>query len=236
MRGRLAAGGVFCQWLPLHQLDLDTLRSIVQSFLAVYPDGWAMLASNSLETPVLGLVGRADKRHFNVGELSARVAAVRYRPASATSASRDEFALLGSFVAGPDSLRRFAGSAALNTDDRPVVAYRAPRVTYAPDSLPRERLAGLLRELSIEPAELISVATHEAWSRRLSAYWSGARPFHRVRPARTACRHVRQMLAQVARATVVVLRMSPDFRPAYDPLVRMASALARADLPERARS
>ncbi len=32
VRSRLTAGGVFCQWLPLHQLDLGTLRSIVQSF------------------------------------------------------------------------------------------------------------------------------------------------------------------------------------------------------------
>ncbi len=61
VRGRLAADGLFCQWLPLHQLDLDTLRSIVRSFVEVFPAGTAVLASNSLETPVLGLVGRADE-------------------------------------------------------------------------------------------------------------------------------------------------------------------------------
>ena len=33
-------------------------------------------------------------------------------------------------------LQRFAGDAAANTDDHPVVAYRAPRITYAPDSQP----------------------------------------------------------------------------------------------------
>ncbi len=37
IRTRLADGGLFCQWLPLHQLDLDTLRSIVRSFIAAYP-------------------------------------------------------------------------------------------------------------------------------------------------------------------------------------------------------
>src|SRR6185295_20357602 len=37
VQARLAADGLFCQWLPLHQLDLDTLRSIVSSFIAVYP-------------------------------------------------------------------------------------------------------------------------------------------------------------------------------------------------------
>src|SRR5205085_2326931 len=29
VQARLAAGGLFCQWLPLHQLDLPTLASIV---------------------------------------------------------------------------------------------------------------------------------------------------------------------------------------------------------------
>ena len=45
VRDRLSGQGVFCQWLPLHQLDLDTLRSIVQSFVAVYPGGAALLAT-----------------------------------------------------------------------------------------------------------------------------------------------------------------------------------------------
>jgi spermidine synthase len=35
VRERLTAEGVFCQWLPLHQLDLETLRSVVRSYTAV---------------------------------------------------------------------------------------------------------------------------------------------------------------------------------------------------------
>ena len=42
MRARLADDGLFCQWLPLHQLDLDSLRSIVRAFLTVYPQGGAL--------------------------------------------------------------------------------------------------------------------------------------------------------------------------------------------------
>jgi spermidine synthase len=67
----------------------------------------------------------------------------------------DELALLGSAVAGPRALSRFAATAAANTDDRPIVACTAPRATYAPDSTPRGRLIALLRELSIEPGELV---------------------------------------------------------------------------------
>jgi spermidine synthase len=235
VRGRLAADGIFCQWLPLHQLDLATLRSIVRSFLAVYPDGWLMLASNSLETPVLGLVGRADNRHFDVSVVSARLSARPLPPRLANIGIEDEFALLGGFAAGPAALAHFAGNADLNTDDRPIVTYRAPRVTYAPESLPRDRLTALLANLSIEPAELVLPGTDAAWMHRLGAYWTARNQFiasgHAVQPSSD----VHQMLAQVREPLLSVLRTSPDFRPAYDPLVLMAGALARTH-PAEARS
>jgi len=231
VRRRLTASGVFCQWLPLHQLDVDSLRSIVQSFLVAYPQAWALLANNSLETPVLGLIARADAGRFDVAAVHDRLA----RAAPAGRAARigldDELAVLGSFVAGPEALRRLAGAAPANTDDRPVVAYRAPRITYAPDSQPRDRLFALLRQLSgdLQPQQLISPTTDPAWPRRLGAYWVARDRFiasgRDVRPSS----RVQEMLAQVREPLLSVLRISPDFRPAYDPLLSMATALARSD-------
>ncbi len=275
VRARLAAGGVFCQWLPLHQLDLDTLRSIVQSFRAVYPGGWAMLATHSLDTPVLGLVARlghrpgtaadsvADATRFNLGQLRQRVAGSALAPRLADVGLADEWALLGGFVAGPSALAQFAGAAPPNTDDRPVVAYRAPRITYAPDSAPRDRLLALLGQLKIDPAELVAtvepakpvgpvepvepvgpvkpaepIAPAEpgpepgpaaAEPQRLAAYWAARDAFiaagHGVRPSANA----QAMLAQVQAPLLRVLHISPDFRPAYDPLLRLALALGRTD-------
>ena len=43
------------------------------------------------------------------------------------------------------------------------------------------------------------------------------------------------MLAQVREPLLSVLRISPDFRPAYDPLLSMATALARSDAAAPAR-
>ena len=37
------------------------------------------------------------------------------------------------------------------------------------------------------------------------------------------------MLSQVREPLLSALRISPDFRPAYDPLLRMAAALAPSD-------
>ena len=229
VRERLAAGGLFCQWLPLHQLDLVTLRSIVQAFLAAYPDGSAILASNSLETPVLGLIGRGSETRFDLERVRARLAGTALPRSPAAFGIEDEFALLGSFVAGPKALARFAGAAAPNTDDHPVVAYRAPRITYAPDSLPRDRLVALLNELSIEPAELLAASADADTARRLAAYWAARNRFieagRDVRPAA----NVLDMLSQVRQPLLSVLRISPEFRPAYDPLLRMAAALVPSD-------
>ncbi|CAD6880747.1 hypothetical protein [Methylomonas albis] len=228
VRERLASGGLFCQWLPLHQLDLETLRNIVQSFISVYPDGAAILASNSLETPVLGLIGQQIGGHFDVEHLHAHLAGSRLPMGTTQFGVEDEVALLGSFVAGPKALARFAGNAAANTDDRPVVAYRAPRIAYAPESLPRDRLINLLHEVSIEPTEIIA-ATDAALTHRLAAYWSARNRYIEAGKNILPSANLRDILSQVREPLLAVLRISPDFRPAYDPLLRMSAALGRTD-------
>jgi spermidine synthase len=202
---RLAPGGLFCQWLPLHQLDLPTLRSIVRSYTNVFPRSWAMLATNSLDTPVIGLVARRDGERIELEGVRERLRNLRMPRSAAEFGIVDDLALLGSFIAGPDSLSKFAEGAPLNTDDHAVVSYLAPRITYAPTSAPRDRLLELLANVDNDSGELLAGATDAGWNSRLAAYW-----------------RVREPL-------LAVLRISPDFRPAYDPLLQMAGALASSD-------
>ena len=142
----------------------------------------------------------------------------------------DELALLGNFIAGPRALAKFASGAPLNTDDRPIVAYRAPNITYSPASTPRDRLIELLREVEIAPQEMLAKdesAQAAHWQSRLAAYWQARDHFievgRNVRPTSDA----REMLAQVREPLLATLRISPDFRPAYDPLLLMATALSQ---------
>jgi len=211
------------------------LRSIVRSFLAAFPGAAAVLASNSLETPVVGLVGRADARRFEAAAVRDRLAHAALPAGRAALGLEDELAVLGCLVAGPAALRRFAGDAPANTDDRPVVAYGAPRITYAPDSAPRDRLIALLGELGADPErprladELVAPPPDAGWPRRLAAYWAARDRFIASgRDVRSSPR-VEEMLAQVREPLLAVLRVSPDFRPAYDPLLSMAAALAGSD-------
>lgn len=225
VRARLADGGLFCQWLPLHQLDLLTLRSIVRSFLIAYPDASAVLANNSLETPVLGLIGRPTAGSISLAAAKARLAAATFATPPARFGLEDEYALLGSYVAGPAALSAFAGEAPANTDDHPVVAHLAPRITYAPDSAPRERLLSLLQELSAQPVP------DEAAEPRLAAYRAARRQFIEAGLHIKPSNNLHVMLAQVQGPLLAVLATSTDFRPAYDPLLRMAQALAGSGNP-----
>jgi len=65
----------------------------------------------------------------------------------------------------------------------------------------------------------------------LAAYWTARNRFleagRDVRPSPD----VRRMLSQVREPLLSVLQISPDFRPAYDPLLRMAATLGRIDAP-----
>jgi spermidine synthase len=223
VRARLAAGGLFCQWLPLHQLDLPTLASIVASFQAAFPQARAVLASNSLATPVIGLVGAAGPLHWRIEDLQRRLDGQAH---AAGFGLEDPWALLGSFVAGPASLRQWSAGAALNTDDRPVVAYRAPRVTYAPDSFPADRLTELLAALDPESAALLDAPGDADGPARLAAYAVARRHFIAFGRGVPALSDPQAMLARVREPLLSVLRESPDFRPAYDPLVRLATAVA----------
>lgn len=235
VRARLAEGGLFCQWLPLHQLDLQTVRSIVGSFMAVYPNGAAVLATNSLDTPVLGLVGHKRNERFEADAVRGRLARAALSWSPAAFGFEDEVAVLGSFIAGPGALHRFAGDAPMNTDDRPVVAYRAPRITYAPDSRPRDRLLTLLTELALEPEEWLALSADPSFGARLNAYRAARARFLEVGRDVSATSDVREMLRRVGEPLFDVLRISPDFRAAYDPLFRMARALERVD-PAQARA
>ena len=231
VRARLAPGGVFCQWLPLHQMDLATLRSIVRSFLAVNPHGAAMLATNSLQTPVVGLWAQRDAAPLSVSAVTGRLQSAAITPAPGDFGLADEWALLGSFVAGPTALARFAAGAPLNTDDHPVVNYRAPRATYAPEATPARRLLAVLQQWTVDASELLAPGVDQPAAARLNGYFKARRQYLAAGAGIEPAADPARMLALVREPLLAALHLSPDFAPAYEPLLRLALALRASDPP-----
>jgi spermidine synthase len=230
VKSRLEPGGLFCQWLALHQMDIVTLRSIVAAFLQVYPNAVAVLASNSLDTPVLGLISRPDQPAWQIEMVNSRMSAMSPRMAKELKRAKldDEFAVLGSILAGPQSLKEFVRDAALNTDDRPVVTHRAPWVSYSPQEAPRNRLATLMQQLAPNTNDVMGPA-HTADALRLEAYWAARAKYLAFGMAVRPNPDPLVMLEQLRLPLLEMVTTSPDFRPAAEPLLALAEAVRETD-------
>ena len=145
IRERLAFGGLFCQWLPLHQLDEDMLRVIVRTFLEVFPDAQAWLLRFNVDAPVVGLVGSVEPLHYSTQWVEKRLSDRELGGQLKKLALADSIHLFGNLLAGPKALRDFAGDAPLNTDDQPRVTFGAPRFVYQINATPYGRLLALLK-------------------------------------------------------------------------------------------
>ena len=232
IRDRLAPSGVFCQWLPLHQLDLDTLRLIARTFLVAFPDGSAWLANFSTETPLVALVGTASPVRYPPGWFDLRARDPAFRERLRANGLAGDLGLFGLFLAGADGLGRFAGPGPLNTDDRPLVTFRAPAAAYATAEPPGERVARLVGLLDPHPGDVLR-AEDPAESARLAGYWRARDGFLRLGAAEAPgvgrAAGPAATVARLAPALLGLVRASPDFDPAYDPLLAMAQALHRTD-------
>ncbi len=132
---RLNAGGILAQWLPLAtQNDADT-RSLVRSFLNVFPH----VTLWTSEFHEMLLVGSLTPIALDAGRIRTRVADPGVSAALREVGIDSPAALLATYVMGRAGLERYAADALPVTDD-------APRIEYASWVRPRE-IARVLPEL-----------------------------------------------------------------------------------------
>jgi spermidine synthase len=232
VRGLLRDGGIFCQWLPLYQLDLATLRTIVRTYLEVFPQGAAFLAHFSLQTPILGLISATPPGGYPADWLEQRARYPALRDRLEALRLDGPYALFGNYLGGSAELRQFAGDAPLNTDDRPRVLFEAPRFAYAGQQPPYERLLALIDALRPAPDDLLAAPTTDPERQsheRLRRYWQARDRFLHLGVGVAGAGDVQQMLGRLREPLLELVRLSPDFAPAYDPLLAMARSLRPVD-------
>jgi spermidine synthase len=253
VRQRLAPGGLFCQWLPLYQLDLPSLRAIIRGFLDVYPDGSAWLNHYSVRTPMLALVGRRDGGNLDLHTLTERLADPAVRTVVHPIGFEGPMDVLGQYVGGPRTLAAFAGKGPRNTDDYPFVALDAQRNVRALAAQPSALLLAVLGELRPDSADLLQNvdrasldtdrasldmgrasrdmghdsldASLTAMATRLTAYWQARNRFIEAGAALTGDPRGLALVNAAAPALLESIRISPEFDPAYHPLMSMARSL-----------
>jgi len=154
IRERLTPGGVYCQWLPLHQLDEASLAAIVRTFLGVFDDTHAFLGIYNAQTPALALVGTQPKADGGGLELDLETLGRRFTTANLTIT--DPRDLLAAYMLDRSALEDLGGEGPVNRDLEPLVVFSAPRAAYAADaSLGADNLARILDLRVDAPASLL---------------------------------------------------------------------------------
>jgi spermidine synthase len=135
------------------------LRTIVHTFLLVFPQASAFIAHYNAHTPMLGLIGGGAPLRYELPWMARRVGQGPLRQVllRQEQALYDDLALFGTFLADSQALARFA-EGPRNTDDHPVVRFGAPALAYADQPDHAGRLELLLRECDSDPAVLFAGA------------------------------------------------------------------------------
>lgn len=128
VRQKLTPQGIFCLWLPAHQLDKELFDSAARTFSAVFPSAILIRGNVSPLQPVLGLVGSMEPF-----DLSSEFLETRLREARAAevplpgpffrSAENFRLTLMGDLHDIPDA----EWSAPINSDMQPWFAFHGDR-------------------------------------------------------------------------------------------------------------
>ncbi|WP_332684873.1 fused MFS/spermidine synthase [Bosea sp. (in: a-proteobacteria)] len=118
-RSRLAGGGLVAQWLPLPTQNDEDTRSLVRSFLDVFPH--ATLWTTELHEMLL--IGSQEPVMLDLPRIAGRMAQPEVAKALAEVGIASPAALLATFVTDRAGLERYAGSARPVTDDDPRIEY-----------------------------------------------------------------------------------------------------------------
>jgi len=236
VRSRLAEGGLFCQWLPLYQLDRETLGVIIRSFLEVFPDARAFMADFNIDLPAIALVGGNGA----MPTYSSTLYASRFTTAPQTLETiraqelrlEDELRLLGRWIASSRTLAALAADALLNTDDRPRVLYDAPRSMHRNHAAATGTLLWLLTESAGDLHGLLDPSAPDAkpFEERLRRFIQARNRFtHGLVHARS------YQTDQALIAYIDSARLSEDFTYGYAHAMSMALHVYR-DNPGETRS
>ncbi len=143
---RLQDKGLVAQWLPLPTQNIDDSRSLVRSFLDVFP--YATLWTSEFHEMLL--VGSMQPIELDAGKITQRFQQETVRDALQEVGIGSSAALLATWVTDRTGLERFAADALPVTDDR-------PRIEYAPWVRSKEitRVLPALLDLH-QPAPLIN--------------------------------------------------------------------------------
>ena len=135
VRARLAAGGLFAQWIPLYQISEPLFASIVRTFVEVFPHATLWRGDFLPNGPIVALVGHTEPTAaIDPVRISARMAALETQDVAAAEHGSPDLILPSFFLYYGGNLGAapaLFADAPLNTNARPIIELQAPRMQRA---------------------------------------------------------------------------------------------------------
>lgn len=152
-KNHLSDGGIMVQYIPLQQISEENLKSIIKSFLKVFPFVQTWISDISGKKPVLAIAASLKMIRLNTSLINDRIG--KSTAITLDSVGYDNsYLFINQCVLQTETVRKYAGNASLITLDRPTIEFSAPRIFTVPkDQRIRLIMTGLLdhmRPLRIE--------------------------------------------------------------------------------------
>jgi spermidine synthase len=118
---RLNPSGIFCQWIGLYDITPDNLRIAAKTFLQTFPKVMVFKAGTDMI-----MVGARHDLNFDYQLLRRRFAVPEIQSVFAIIDLPEPSDLIAKhYLYSEEPLKRLAGGARLNTDDRPILEFSA---------------------------------------------------------------------------------------------------------------
>jgi len=122
-RAKLEQDGMFVVWVAIRQIAPNDLKVITRTLLEVFPH-----TTMWLDGYYLAFVSPRKPLDLQFGEIQRRCINTPLAGVMKDAGLDSPLPLLSTFLAGPETLRQYSNGQPLNTEDRPVIEFRTPRL------------------------------------------------------------------------------------------------------------
>ncbi len=151
-RAKLDPGGVFCQWVPLYQLDDPDIDSILKTFDGVWDNATVWVTGKDFI-----LCGARDAFRIDYATFAAKAAQPAYAEILRLLGFWSPEEVWSAYVGRLRSFREQFAAAAVNTLERPYLEFSAPRAIFL--NTDAHNLARILDGGTLEPPSFLESET-----------------------------------------------------------------------------
>lgn len=124
----LKEDGIMCQWIHLYAIDIAELKTLLNTFRAIFPQVavWAFSPGDLI------VLGSRQPIRLENGRLSTAFSTPEIKEELLRIGITRQEEIESAYLMGNKELNSFCHRAGLNTDDRPIIEFEAPKALYRP--------------------------------------------------------------------------------------------------------